>query len=71
MSRQTWQSLYLVLSGAVFLLVAAFHLFRLICCWPIVVGTWTIPLWLSYFGLPAASAYCALAGLLLATRKRA
>ncbi len=68
MTRATWQTVYLILSGFVFFLVAVLHLFRLLNHWPIVVGTLSIPTWLSYIGLPAASAYCALACWLLRTR---
>ena len=49
---------YLVLSGTIFLLVATLHLLRLVYQWPIVVGAWTVPLWVSYVGLPVASGYC-------------
>jgi hypothetical protein len=59
------KKLYLILSGTVFLLVAVFHLFRLIYHWPIVVGPRTIPFVLSYVGLPASMAYCAWAIWLL------
>jgi hypothetical protein len=58
MSRNAWLAAYLVLSGFVFLLVAVFHLLRLIYQWPILVSTQTIPFWLSCVGLPASSAYC-------------
>ena len=49
--------LYLIISGGIFLLVAIFHLLRLICQWPIVVGSTTIPFLLSYVGLPASTGY--------------
>ena len=61
--------LYLIVSGAVFFLVAIFHLLRLVYHWPIVVGTWTIPYLLSYVGFPVSSAYCIWACSLYA-RKR-
>ena len=69
-SRATWQCLYLVISGAVFFLVAVFHLLRLLYDWPVVVGTWTVPLWLSYVGLPVSFAYCVWAGWLLFTDRK-
>jgi hypothetical protein len=59
------KKLYLILSGAIFLLVAVFHLLRLLNHWPIVVGPRTIPFVLSYVGLPASMAYCAWATWLL------
>ena len=49
--------LYLIVSGAVFLLVGLFHLFRLIHQWPIIVGGTPIPQVLSYFGFPVSTAY--------------
>lgn len=50
--------LYLTISGAIFLLVAVFHLFRLFNQWQIIVGTTTVPQFLSYIGLPASTGYC-------------
>jgi hypothetical protein len=51
------------------LLVAVFHLCRLVYGWSIVVGPHVVPLALSYVGLPASSAYCVWATWLLrATR---
>ena len=49
--------LYLVISGAIFLLVGVFHLFRLANQWPIIVGTSTVPQFLSYVGLPVSTGY--------------
>ncbi len=49
--------LYLAVSGAVFLLVALFHLFRLLNQWPITVDAWTVPEFLSYIGLPVSTGY--------------
>lgn len=65
MSRDIWQSLYLVISGAIFLLVAVFHLLRLIYHWPIVVGTRVIPYSLSYVGFPVSFGYSVWAAWLL------
>ncbi len=63
--------LYLVLSGAIFLLVAIFHLLRLVYGWPIGVGPYTVPFALSYVGLPASSAYCVWATWLLRASRAA
>lgn len=49
---------YLALSGTIFLLVAGLHLLRLVYQWPIVVGIWIVPRWVSYVGFPVASGYC-------------
>ncbi len=57
--------LYLVLSGAIFLLVAVFHLLRLVNGWSIAVGPHAVPFVLSYVGLPASTAYCVWAAWLL------
>jgi hypothetical protein len=70
MSRTTWLRLYLIVSGAVFLFVAAVHLFRLVHHWSVVVDARAIPMWLSYVGLPVSSAYCAWACWLLATERK-
>jgi hypothetical protein len=51
------QKLYLIVSGAIFLLVGIFHLLRLLYHWPIVVGPRTIPYALSYVGFPVSTGY--------------
>lgn len=56
--NNTGLRVYLILSGSIFLLVALLHLLRLVNHWPIVIGTWPVPHWVSYVGLPAASGYC-------------
>ena len=57
MNKDIWLKLYLIVSGAVFLLVSIFHLFRLIFHWPILVGGTPIPHILSYVGFPVSLAY--------------
>jgi hypothetical protein len=57
--------LYLILSGSIFLLVGTFHFLRLVCHWPVVVGTTTVPFALSYVGCPASLGYAVWAGWLL------
>lgn len=64
------KKLYLILSGFIFLLVAVFHLLRLVYHWPVVVGTTTIPYGLSYLGLPGSTAYCVWAVWLLSREKQ-
>lgn len=49
--------LYLIVSGAIFLLVGIFHFFRLVYHWPILVGTRMIPYALSYVGFPVSTGY--------------
>jgi hypothetical protein len=65
MNSQSLLKLYLIASGAVFLLVGVFHLFRIIYHWPIVVGSFTVPFLLSYAGLPEGIAASLLAVWLL------
>jgi hypothetical protein len=52
--HRTLLKLYLALSGVVFLLVGVFHLLRLISQWPVTVGSFAVPMLLSYTGLPGA-----------------
>ncbi len=63
--------LYLIVSGVIFLLVAAFHLFRLIEGWSVLVGSYTVPFVLSYIGLPSSAGYVLWAGWLLLRSKPA
>jgi hypothetical protein len=46
--------IYLVISGTIFFAVGLLHLLRLLYYWPVQIGTWFLPQWLSYFGVPAA-----------------
>jgi len=65
MSYEISKKLYLIISGAIFLLVGIFHLLRLIYHWPIVVGTRVVPYALSYVGFPVAIGYAVWAYWLL------
>ena len=47
---------YLVISGVIFGLVSCLHLVRLAFGWPVEVGIWTVPFWVSWGGLVAAGA---------------
>ena len=68
MSYEISKKLYLIISGAIFLLVGVFHLLRLIYHWPIVVGTRAVPHALSYVGFPVAIGYAVWAYWLLRRR---
>ncbi len=57
--------LYLIITGAIFLLVGTFYLFRLVYHWPILVGTRMIPYALSYVGFPVSMRYFVWASCLL------
>ncbi|MEK1888980.1 MAG: hypothetical protein AAAB35_15725 [Phyllobacterium sp.] len=44
------------LAAAIFGIVAALHLARILIGWSIVVDGWTVPMWVSWVGLIVASA---------------
>jgi len=43
-------SAYLVFSGCIFGIVAIFHLLRVLNQWPLVLGPWSAPIWVSWIG---------------------
>ena len=43
-------SAYLVISGCIFGVVAIVHLLRVINEWAMVLGPWSVPMWLSWVG---------------------
>lgn len=49
---------YLRISGAVFGVIAALHLVRLLRQWPAQVGDWTVPFWVSWIAVIAPGALC-------------
>ena len=49
---------YLVASGLLFGAVTLLHLLRLVYAWPAQIGTWSVPLWISWVGVVAAAALC-------------
>lgn len=55
------------LAGIIFLLVALAHLLRGVMNWPVAVGSWTVPMWLSWVAFLIASALGFL-GLMLSAR---
>ncbi len=42
---------YLVISGGLFGVIALLHITRLIYGWHAEIGSWTVPLWMSWLGL--------------------
>ena len=48
------QRTYVLISGVIFSGVAVGHLLRLINHFEVVIGPWTIPLWVSWVGLIVA-----------------
>ena len=47
MDRKT----FLVATGVIFAVVALVHLTRIAMGWPIVIGSWSVPMWVSWIGL--------------------
>ena len=50
------QQNYDILTGSLFLIVAALHLLRIIFGWPAVIGGLDIPLWASWLALIVSGA---------------
>ena len=50
MDRKT----YLLVAGIIFTLVALFHLVRIYMDWPVMIADWSVPKWVSWFGLIVA-----------------
>ena len=48
------------IAAVVFALVALVHLLRLVYGWQVVFNGWTVPMWLSWFGLIVAGVLSAL-----------
>ena len=49
------QTMFAATAGVVFSLVAALHALRLLKGWPVTIGPWRAPLWISWFGLALAA----------------
>ena len=47
MDRKT----FTLLAGVIFAIVALLHLLRIYMAWPIVIGDWTVPMWVSWIAL--------------------
>jgi len=54
-------------AGVIFAVVALFHLVRILTEWTVIIGDWSIPMWVSWIGLVVAGAL-ALLGLRLSER---
>ena len=48
------QKTFSVVAGVIFALVALLHLLRIYMGWPVVIGSWTAPMWVSWIGLVVA-----------------
>ena len=53
--------------GVIFAAVALLHLVRIYLGWPVMIGDWSVPMWLSWIGLIIAGGL-AFFGMSLATR---
>jgi hypothetical protein len=60
---------YLVISGAVFGIVAVLHFLRVVNGWAVVVGSWSAPMWISWLGTLGPAVLCVWA-FRLASRTR-
>ena len=49
---------YILISGAIFAVVALMHLLRLFFDWPAQIAGWAVPIWVSWIGVVAAGALC-------------
>lgn len=58
---------FLRLAGAIFALMALAHLARLVMGWPVLIGDWAVPLWVSVIALIGAG-MLSFIGLRLAAR---
>jgi hypothetical protein len=47
---------YLLVSRTLFAIIALLHLARMLARWPVVIGDWAAPLWVSGLGLVVAGA---------------
>jgi hypothetical protein len=63
MDRKT----FFIVAGIIFVLVALVHLARIYMDWPVVIGDWSVPIWVSWIGLVIAGGL-AIFGLRLAAR---
>ena len=61
------QRTFSILAGALFALVALLHALRIVMGWPVVIGAWSAPMWLSWLGLVVTGGLSYF-GLRLATR---
>jgi hypothetical protein len=61
---------YLVISGTIFGIVSIFHLLRVVNSWVLVLGEWSVPMWVSWLGTAFPVVLCIWA-FRLASRMRA
>lgn len=47
--------IFTITVGLIFSLIAAMHALRLLKGWPVTLGTWRAPIWISWLGLAIAA----------------
>ena len=50
------QRTFALVAGAIFALVALLHFLRIFMGWPVLIGSWTVPMWVSWIAFVAAGA---------------
>ena len=48
------RKMFSVAAGVIFAVVALFHLVRIYMGWPVMIGDWSVPMWVSWIGLVVA-----------------
>ena len=48
------QKTFSIVAGVIFTAVALFHLVRIYMDWPVMIGGWSVPMWVSWIGLVVA-----------------
>ncbi len=58
---------FCIVAGVIFAIVALLHLLRVYMGWPVVIGDWSAPMWVSWIALVVAGVL-AIWGLAIAAR---
>jgi hypothetical protein len=61
-----WKT-FSIVAGVIFAIVALLHLLRIYMDWPVVIGAWSVPIWVSWIALVVAG-ILAIWGLAFAAR---
>lgn len=61
------QKTFFMVASVIFALVALLHLSRIYMGWPVVIGSWSVPMWLSWIG-PVVAGRLSYFGLHLTAR---
>jgi len=48
------QKTFTLIAGVIFAVVALLHLLRVYMAWPVMIGGWTVPMWVSWIGFVVA-----------------